>query len=43
VSMPLWLRKQLMRAFFGKDLHQIRVLNECWFFYCRSSAARKPQ
>lgn len=31
--MPQWLVNQLQRAFKLKDLRQIRVLNECWFFY----------
>jgi hypothetical protein len=31
--MPSWLVKQLMRAFFVKDLRQIRFLNRCWFQY----------
>ncbi|GGE23966.1 hypothetical protein GCM10011571_27580 [Marinithermofilum abyssi] len=31
--MPNWLKKQLMRAFNGKDRRQIRILNHCWFHY----------
>ncbi|WP_211749075.1 cortex morphogenetic protein CmpA [Paenibacillus sp. Marseille-Q4541] len=31
--MPQWLSNQLMRAFHKKDRRQIRLLNECWFFY----------
>jgi len=31
--MPQWLCNQLQRAFQMKDLRQIRVLNDCWFFY----------
>ncbi|MCF6093746.1 cortex morphogenetic protein CmpA [Microaerobacter geothermalis] len=31
--MPTWLRKQLRRAFIGKDSRQIKILNECWFLY----------
>ncbi|WP_120190074.1 cortex morphogenetic protein CmpA [Ammoniphilus oxalaticus] len=31
--MPGWLRRQLMRAFQGKDHRQIRLLNDCWFGY----------
>lgn len=31
--MPQWLCSQLMRAFQQKDLRQIRLLNECWFYY----------
>ncbi|MCM3127659.1 MULTISPECIES: cortex morphogenetic protein CmpA [unclassified Paenibacillus] len=31
--MPQWLSNQLMRAFHKKDSRQIKLLNECWFFY----------
>ncbi|MFC3343481.1 cortex morphogenetic protein CmpA [Paenibacillus abyssi] len=31
--MPQWLCNQLMRAFLKKDRRQIRLLNDCWFFY----------
>ncbi|MEB3103769.1 cortex morphogenetic protein CmpA [Ferviditalea candida] len=31
--MPSWLRHQLSRAFQNKDRRQIRLLNDCWFFY----------
>jgi hypothetical protein len=31
--MPQWLCNQLMRAFQKKDSRQIRLLNDCWFFY----------
>ncbi|HUC92835.1 MAG TPA: cortex morphogenetic protein CmpA [Paenibacillus sp.] len=31
--MPQWLCNQLMRAFQKKDRRQIRLLNDCWFFY----------
>ncbi|WP_147675260.1 cortex morphogenetic protein CmpA [Numidum massiliense] len=31
--MPLWLQRQLMRAFLHKDIRQIRMVNECWFTY----------
>lgn len=31
--MPQWLKRQLKRAFNGKNTRQIRLLNECWFFY----------
>ncbi|MBJ6361317.1 cortex morphogenetic protein CmpA [Paenibacillus sp. GCM10012307] len=31
--MPQWLSNQLMRAFIKKDRRQIRLLNDCWFFY----------
>ena len=31
--MPQWLCNQLMRAFLKKDSRQIRLLNNCWFYY----------
>ncbi|MDQ0340454.1 hypothetical protein J2S00_003269 [Caldalkalibacillus uzonensis] len=31
--MPRWLQNQLQRAFYEKDLYQIRLLNECWYLY----------
>ncbi|HIW32294.1 MAG TPA: cortex morphogenetic protein CmpA [Candidatus Paenibacillus intestinavium] len=31
--MPHWLRNQLMKAFLKRDRRQIRLLNDCWYFY----------
>lgn len=31
--MPQWLCNQLMRAFQKKDRRQIRLLNDCWYYY----------
>ncbi|HZG76348.1 MAG TPA: cortex morphogenetic protein CmpA [Paenibacillus sp.] len=31
--MPQWLLNQMMRAYRKKDRRQIRLLNDCWFFY----------
>ncbi|MDT9723714.1 cortex morphogenetic protein CmpA [Xylanibacillus composti] len=31
--MPKWLYNQLMRAYQSKDRRQIRLLNDCWYFY----------
>ncbi|MBM7567376.1 cortex morphogenetic protein CmpA [Paenibacillus sacheonensis] len=31
--MPQWLCNQLMRAYLKKDRRQIRLLNDCWYFY----------
>ncbi|MUT67626.1 cortex morphogenetic protein CmpA [Paenibacillus sp. NEAU-GSW1] len=31
--MPQWLCNQMMRAFLKKDRRQIKLLNECWYFY----------
>lgn len=33
--MPDWLRKQLKKAFFEKEVRQIRLLNQCWYYYHR--------
>lgn len=38
--MPQWLSNQLMRAFLKKDRKQIKLLNECWFFYRTNPQAR---
>jgi hypothetical protein len=32
-QMPMWLQNQLKRAFERKDLRNLRMLNDCWFFY----------
>lgn len=39
--MPQWLSNQLMRAFSNKNRRQIRLLNECWFFYHNKTFLRK--
>ncbi|WP_223069087.1 cortex morphogenetic protein CmpA [Paenibacillus caui] len=31
--MPKWLCNQIMHAFYKKDRRQVRLLNDCWFFY----------
>ncbi|MCP8618080.1 cortex morphogenetic protein CmpA [Salirhabdus salicampi] len=31
--MPRWLKRQIQMAFRSKNLYQIRLLNQCWFFY----------
>lgn len=31
--MPQWLCNQMMRAFQQKDRRQIKLLNDCWYFY----------
>ncbi|ENH96401.1 hypothetical protein J416_11195 [Gracilibacillus halophilus YIM-C55.5] len=31
--MPTWLINQLTDAYLKKDIYQIKVLNQCWFFY----------
>jgi hypothetical protein len=31
--MPMWLRQQLQQAYLEKNRYQIKVLNQCWFYY----------
>ncbi|WEG12518.1 cortex morphogenetic protein CmpA [Pullulanibacillus sp. KACC 23026] len=31
--MPAWLINQLRNAYFKKDRHKVKLLNQCWFFY----------
>ncbi|NGM59854.1 cortex morphogenetic protein CmpA [Bacillus velezensis] len=31
--MPNWLIKQMQKAFLEKDNYQIKLLNQCWYFY----------
>lgn len=31
--MPTWLKRQLLKAFYHKNRYQIRILNECWYYY----------
>lgn len=33
--MPVWFKNQLQRAYYQKDRYQIRLLNQCWYFYCK--------
>ncbi|WP_156889711.1 cortex morphogenetic protein CmpA [Paenibacillus harenae] len=40
--MPQWLCNQLMRAFQKKDRRQIKLLNDCWYFY-RNKQGPKEQ
>ncbi|MFP4976037.1 cortex morphogenetic protein CmpA [Paenibacillus sp. CN-4] len=39
--MPQWLCQQLMKAYSRKDRRQIKLLNECWFYYRGSADVRK--
>ncbi|MED1205478.1 cortex morphogenetic protein CmpA [Heyndrickxia acidicola] len=31
--MPTWFQNQMRRAFSEKNRYQIKLLNQCWFFY----------
>lgn len=33
--MPTWLRKQFKKAYFEKNYNEIKLLNQCWFYYLR--------
>ncbi|MGP3562238.1 MULTISPECIES: cortex morphogenetic protein CmpA [Geobacillus] len=33
--MPTWLKNQMRRAYYEKNRDQIKLLNQCWFFYRR--------
>jgi hypothetical protein len=37
--MPMWLQKQMRRAYSEKDRAQIKLLNQCWFFYQKNKTA----
>ncbi|WP_306984736.1 cortex morphogenetic protein CmpA [Alkalicoccobacillus murimartini] len=42
--MPNWLQKQLRHAFAEKNRYQLRVLNQCWFYYQKTySITRKTK
>lgn len=34
--MPMWLKAQIQKAFYEKNRYQIRLLNQCWYFYCKN-------
>ena len=36
--MPSWFKKQMQRAYLEKDRYQIKMLNQCWFFYRKKNA-----
>nr|WP_295975455.1 cortex morphogenetic protein CmpA [uncultured Bacillus sp.] len=31
--MPNWLQNQIRKAFYEKNRYQVKLLNQCWFFY----------
>ncbi|OMI08721.1 hypothetical protein BVL54_18815 [Bacillus paralicheniformis] len=39
--MPNWLKSQMQRAFYEKDHYQIKLLNQCWYFYRKNTADRQ--
>ena len=39
-KMPTWLQSQMQKAFYEKDRYQIKLLNQCWFFYKKTSTGK---
>ncbi|WP_156424341.1 cortex morphogenetic protein CmpA [Bacillus sp. FJAT-27445] len=35
--MPTWFQNRIRRAFYEKNRYQIKLLNQCWFFYRRKN------
>ncbi|KYC83963.1 hypothetical protein B4102_4283 [Heyndrickxia sporothermodurans] len=33
MPMPTWFQNQMRKAFSEKNRYQIKLLNQCWFFY----------
>lgn len=31
--MPKWFKNQIKKAFYEKNRYQIKLLNQCWYFY----------
>ena len=36
--MPAWFQSQIQKAYLDKNLYQIKLLNQCWFFYRKNTA-----
>ncbi|MFS8652476.1 MAG: cortex morphogenetic protein CmpA [Caldibacillus sp.] len=34
--MPNWFKSQIQQAFLRKDRAQIKLLNQCWYFYVKN-------
>ncbi|MBE6184328.1 cortex morphogenetic protein CmpA [Heyndrickxia ginsengihumi] len=39
--MPTWFKKQMQKAFSNKQRQQIKLLNQCWFFYNEKKMSEK--
>ncbi|WP_338471495.1 cortex morphogenetic protein CmpA [Niallia sp. XMNu-256] len=35
--MPTWLKNQIQKAFYEKNYYQVKLLNQCWFFYQKTN------
>ncbi|MFC5714071.1 cortex morphogenetic protein CmpA [Thalassorhabdus alkalitolerans] len=31
--MPDWFKRQIERAYYQKNIYEIKLLNQCWFKY----------
>ncbi|WP_110926402.1 cortex morphogenetic protein CmpA [Bacillus massiliglaciei] len=41
--MPKWFENQIRKAFYEKDCHQVKLLNQCWFSYMQNESIRLDQ
>ncbi len=41
--MPTWFKRQLRRAYADKNRYQVKVLNQCWFYYQRKELQNLQQ
>ncbi|WP_163102424.1 cortex morphogenetic protein CmpA [Peribacillus alkalitolerans] len=39
--MPKWLQSQIRRAFLEKDRYQIKLLNQCWYYYRKTNTFKQ--
>ncbi|MBD8069666.1 cortex morphogenetic protein CmpA [Bacillus sp. PS06] len=37
--MPSWLKNQMQRAYYEKNRYQIKLLNQCWYFYRKKNCS----
>lgn len=35
--MPNWLQNQIKKAFYEKNSYQVKLLNQCWYYYRRKN------
>ncbi|WP_153017204.1 cortex morphogenetic protein CmpA [Alkalihalobacillus trypoxylicola] len=41
--MPTWLINQLQKAYAEKNEYQIKILNQCWFYYQKKAEQEAKQ
>jgi len=37
--MPTWLQNQIKKAFYEKNTNQVKLLNQCWYYYRRKNCS----